>query len=353
MSFNSKKYYGKRYDEISRYLEVCLESIKNQNYKNIEISVFDDCSEEDPSETIKRSFPDVKIIRNKENIGLLKTENKAIRESNGKYVLLLNQDIHLGSDYISKLVKVMENNKQIGAVSGKILRFCVNDENNLQFSKVIDSTGLQFFKDRNVIDRGQSEEDIGQYNRVERVFGITGAAPFYRREALEDIKLNNEYYDENFWMYKDDVDLCWRLNLREWGCNYCPQATAYHARSSKGISAKDRSGFIRRRLSIIKNRIIKAGSGSVATRRISFCNHYLMLVKNDTVSSILRSFFQFSWLEFQKVVFGILFEPHVYFPGWVDFFRKLAKIKKKRKIIQSRRTVSAKELEKLFNDSIW
>jgi len=353
MSFNSRKYYGKRYDEISRYLEVCLESIKKQDYKNIEISVFDDCSEEDPSEKIKKSFPDVKIFRNKENIGLLKTENKAIRQSHGKYILILNQDIYLENDYVSKLVEVMEDDETIGVVSGKILRFCIDDKNNLQFSKILDSAGMIFFCDRNILERGQQEEDTGQFEKSETVFGVTGAAPFYRKKALEDILINGEYYDEDFWMYKDDVDICWRLNLREWKCKYCSQTIAYHARSAGGISVKMRKNFVTRRIGYIIHRFIKRDGGTAKVRRRDFCNHYLMLVKNDTLSSLLKSFLPFVWREFQKVIFGIFFEPHVYFPGWVDFFGKLAKIKKKRKIIQSRRKVSPKELEELFCRSIW
>ncbi len=353
MSFNSRKYYGKRYDEISRYLEVCLESIKKQSYQNIELSVFDDCSEEDPSKKIKKSFPDVKVFRNKENLGLLKTENEAIRQSRGKYILILNQDIHLQNNYIEKLVSVMENDEKIGVASGKILKFQVSENNELQFSKMIDSAGMIFFCDRNILERGQREEDTGKYEKSETVFGVTGAAPFYRKEALEDIKINNEYYDEDFWMYKDDVDLCWRLNLMGWKCEYCPQTIAYHARSAAGISVKMRKNFVTRRIGYIIHRFIKRDGGTAKVRRRDFCNHYLMLVKNDTVSSLLKSILPFSWRELQKLVFGIFFEPHVYFPGWVDFFRKLAKIKKKRKIIQSRRKISSKEIEKLFCGSIW
>ena len=333
MSFNSKKYYGKRYEEISRYLEVCLKSVIHQTYKNIELLVFDDCSEEDPSEKIKSVIPEAKIFRNKENLGLLKTENNAICSANGKYILLLNQDIYLQNDYVEKMIEVMEGDKKIGVASGKILRFCIDENNEINFSKIIDSAGMIFFCDRNVLERGQREEDTEKYEKSETVFGVTGAAPFYRKQALEDVAVNGEYYDEDFWMYKDDVDLCWRLNLRGWKCQYHPQTLAYHARSAGGISVKMRKNFVTRRIGYIVHRFIKREGGSAKVRRRDFCNHYLMLVKNDSLSSLLKSILPFSWRELQKIVFGILFEPHVYFPGWVDFFRKLAKIKEKRKII--------------------
>jgi len=353
MSFNSRKYYGKRYDEISRYLEVCLESIKKQDYKNIEISVFDDCSEEDPSEKIKKSFPDVKIFRNKENIGLLKTENKAIRQSHGKYILILNQDIYLENDYVSKLVEVMEDDETIGVSIGKIKRFFIDNNLSVRFTNVLDSVGLQFPRDRNIIDRGQLEKDSGQYDKSGFVFGVTGAAPFYSKKILEETAINGEYYDEDFWMYKEDPDLCWRMNIQGSKCFYCADTIAYHARSSGGISKDDREKFFRRRISIVISRIFRSGSGSIATRRRSYSNHYFMLIKNDTLSMLAKSIIPFGWLEFQKFVFGTFFEPRAFFPSWVDFFGKLAKIKKKRKIIQSRRKVSPKELEELFCRSIW
>ncbi len=353
MSFNSRKYYGKRYDEISKYLEVCLKSVKNQSYKNVEITVFDDCSEEDPSKKIRAMIPEAKIFRNEKNLGLLKTENNAIRQSRGKYILILNQDIHLQNDYIEKLVDLMESDKKIGVASGKILRFRVDEKNEIKFSKIIDSAGMIFFRDRNVLERGQEEEDTGKYEKSETVFGITGAAPFYRGQALEDVAISGEYYDEDFFMYKDDVDLCWRLNLRGWKCQYCPKTLAYHARSASGISAKMRKNFVTRRIGYIIHRFIKRKGGSAKTRGRDLCNHYLMLVKNDSFSSLLKSVVPFVWRELQKIVFGILFEPRVFFPGWVDFFKKLSKIKKKRKIIQSRRMVPPKELEKLFCRSIW
>jgi len=353
MSFNSKKYYGDKYEKNKQYLRVLLKTIKNQTYKNLEIFVVDDCSDEDPTPDIRIIFPDAKIIRNEENIGLLKSENKAIRMAKGEYIALLNQDLYLENDYIERLVKIMEQDHKIAVSSGKSLNFYLDDKNETCFTKLFDSAGMLFFKDRNVIERGRLEKDNKQYDSQKEVFGITGAAPFFRKSAFEDIAVEGEYYDEDFWMYKDDVDLCWRFNLRGWKCMYCPQTIAYHARTASGIAKKYRKNFLVRRLGYIVHRIIKREGGSTKVRRRDFCNHYLMLVKNDSWQSIFRSIAPFLWREAQKFIFGCFFEPNVYFPGWVDFFRKLGKIKKKRKIIQSRRTIGWREMEGKFEKGIW
>lgn len=353
MSFNSKKYYGDKYGENKQYLKILLESIKKQTYPNLEIFIIDDCSDEDLSDEIKAVLPQARIIRNEKNLGLLKSENKAIQLSKGKYIALLNQDLSLKENYIEKLVEVMEKDSKIGVAGGKTRKFFLNDKNNPEFSDMLDSAGMLFYKDRNIIERGQIEKDSGKYDKEQQMFGITGAAPLFRKEALEDIAIDSEYYDKDFWMYKDDVDICWRLNLRGWKCVYAPQALAYHARSAAGISAKHRKNFLSRRIGYIMHRIAKKGSGSMATRRRDFRNHYWMMVKNDSWQSLLKSAIPFLWREFQKFVFGLLFEQNVYFPGCVDFFKGLGKMRKKRKIIQSRRVVGWKEMEKLFEKGIW
>ncbi|MFH1175238.1 MAG: glycosyltransferase family 2 protein [bacterium] len=353
MSFNSKKYYKEKYEQNKSYLKHLLISIKNQTYPNLEIIIIDDCSDENPFELVKTILPQAKMIRNEKNLGLLKSENKAIEMFGGKYAGLLNQDLYLEGDYIEKLVEVLEKDEKIGVCGGKTRTFLLNEKGEPEFSQLIDSAGMLFFKDRNIIEAGRMEEDNGQYNKQKTVFGITGAAPLFRKEALEDIKIFGEYFDEDFQMYKDDVDLCWRMNLRGWKCEYAPQALAHHARTSAGIPKKYRKNFLLRRFGYIIHRVVKKQSGGSATRRRDVRNHYWMLVKNDTWQSLLKSAPFFLWRELQKLVFGIFFEPNVYFPGWVDFFGKLGKMKGKRKIIQSRRKIIWQEMEKRFEKGIW
>jgi GT2 family glycosyltransferase len=80
-------------------------------------------------------------------------------------------------------------------------------------------------------DRGSKQPDRGQYQTAEYVFGATGAAALYRREMIEDVALNGDFFDPDFFAYREDADVAWRAQLLGWKCLYTPQAVAYHVRS--------------------------------------------------------------------------------------------------------------------------
>ena len=76
------------------------------------------------------------------------------------------------------------------------------------------------------LDRGADQADVGQYERIEEVFGASGAAALYRRAMLEDVRVLGEYFDEDFFAYREDADLAWRARLLGWSCLYVPTALA-------------------------------------------------------------------------------------------------------------------------------
>lgn len=238
------------------YLSRCLDSIHKQDYRGkIEIIIVDNYSTDGSLEYLEGSQNGIKILKNNSNKGFSCAHNQGIKSCKGDYVLPLNFDIFLEPDFISEMVKVMEANPTVGIISGKLYK-----QIDGKRSKLIDSTGIMmeycFMR-----PRGEMEEDIGQYDSPEnfRVFGACGAAPFYRREMLEDIKCFNEFFDEDFVSYVEDVDLSWRAILRNWKCIYNPHAIAYHER---GATRKKNSkmqedylvyGFRNRYCSMLKN----------------------------------------------------------------------------------------------------
>jgi len=122
----------------------------------------------------------------------------------------------------------MERDPEVGCAGGKIYK---NEK-----EKILDSTGIffSFFK-MGPYDRGEGEKDKGQYNKTQFVSGITCACALYRRKCLEDIRLRDEYFDETYFAYYEDVDLAWRARIRGWRCLYEPEAIAYHRRRGKAI----------------------------------------------------------------------------------------------------------------------
>ncbi len=91
-----------------------------------------------------------------------------------------------------------------------------------EFTQIIDSTGIYFLPNLRHLDRGAGELDHGQFERMEYVFGATGAAALYRRSMVDDVSVNGEFFDEQFFAYREDADLAWRAQLMGWRCVYTP-----------------------------------------------------------------------------------------------------------------------------------
>lgn len=243
----------------------CIDSINQQTYPNIEVIVIDNKSTDKTVDLLSSKYNDIKIILNNKNLGFCKGHNIGFREGKGDYVIVLNPDVTLDKHFVEEVVKGMEENPEVGLISGKILRM----KQDFTTTDIIDSTGIVMARNRRAYDRGQGEKDKGQYDEKSNIFGVCGAAAVYRREMLEDIKIDNEYFDENFFAYKEDVDLSWRAKLLGWKCLYVPSAIAYHKRGWKKSSRKEIPLFLR--IHSIKNR-------------------YLTIIKNDNIISYLKDF---------------------------------------------------------------
>ena len=101
---------------------------------------------------------------------------------------------------------------------------------------MIDSTGIVMLPSIRHLDRGAGELDRGQYDRDEDVFGASGAAALYRRSMLDDVRVDGEWFDEDFFAYREDADLAWRAQWRGWRCRYVAAATA-RARAARHAGA--------------------------------------------------------------------------------------------------------------------
>jgi GT2 family glycosyltransferase len=97
---------------------------------------------------------------------------------------------------------------------------------------LVDSTGIYFTPNLRHLDRGSLEVDNGHYRSYEYVFGATAAAALYRREMIEDISICGEFFDADFFVYREDADVAWRAQLMGWKCLYVPYAKGYHVRKA-------------------------------------------------------------------------------------------------------------------------
>jgi GT2 family glycosyltransferase len=264
----------------------------------------------------------VRIIENPTNLGFAGAHNVGIRESRGESYLPLNPDVELTSTYVEKLINTVESDKACGMAQGKLLQWATSKDHPAR----LDSTGVILTKTRRNKDRGHGQVDGGQYDELERIFGAGGAAPLYRREMLEDARIDREYFDEAFFAYREEVDLAWRAQWRGWHCRYVPSAVAYHART---YSPETRRSLPAR------------------LRKLQYRNRYLMLIKNASARNLLLHAPFILGTELLAFAYVIVAEREL-LACYANALRLLPAMLQKRRQIMACRRVSDLEMRRWF-----
>lgn len=322
----------------------CVESARKQDYPG-EIDIFireqaGDDEELTILQTLAKSMPANRkiFLSHGENLGFAGGHNVLIRESRGEFILCLNADAILMPDFLTQ-ASLAFHDPAVGAVQGKLLRWDVgkNDvRRGIHGSPIIDTTGLLPLRNRRIINRGQGEEDAGQYNASTTVFGVDGAAPLYRRAALDDVAVPLhaipydrdrisfiEYFDESFFSYKEDVDLAWRLKLRDWKTIYVPTAIAWHGRGSGDSAARSPRQILAERRKL-----------SRTSKYYAFVNQRLMQIKNETWRGLLRDLPWWFPKEIASWIWVLFTEPYT-IPAIGRIFKFLPFTLHKRRWIQA------------------
>ncbi len=305
-----------------KHIERCLDCLSRQTFKNFEIIVVDNGSNDGSLSLIKEICPCVTIIDNRINQGFCRANNVGIEKAGGEFILTLNPDVFLSSSYLDRLLQQMKEEERIGSATGKLLLFKDGKESNL-----IDSTGLFLKKRLSASDRGNLEIDKGQFENMDYTFAACGAATLFRRKMLEDAKVGNEYFDEDFFAYYEDLDLGWRSQLYGWKCLYVPSAVAYHVRGGS-----EPSKFFKKSL-FFKKHTLK--------------NRYLLLVKNISLTNF---FLYFPYLLLTEILLAgyIAIRSPRLFSFYGNFCKLLPGALKKRKIIQEKRVATSGYIRKFI-----
>jgi len=212
-----------------RFIKRCLESVLAQKYPNKEVIVVDNASTDGTVDILEQFEGRCRIVYNDENIGFAAAQNQAIALSGGDWVLTLNPDVLLLPNFVQALVETGQSDPKIGTVCGKLLTILASFD--LPDKPLVDSTGIYFTPMLRHLDRGSQEVDNGHYLNHEYVFGATAAAALYRRQMIDDISLGDEFFDPDFFVYREDADVAWRAQLLGWSCIYTPHARGYHVRN--------------------------------------------------------------------------------------------------------------------------
>jgi GT2 family glycosyltransferase len=212
-----------------RFIKRCLESVLEQKYPNLEVVVVDNASTDGTVDILEQFEDQCRIYYNDENIGFAAAQNQAIGLTSGEWVLTLNPDVLLLKNFTQALLEAGQMDPKVGTVCGKLLS--IRASFDLHEKQLVDSTGIYFTPMLRHLDRGSQEVDNGHYLNFEYVFGATAAAALYRRQMIEDISIVGEFFDPDFFVYREDADVAWRAQLMGWRCVYTPLARGYHVRN--------------------------------------------------------------------------------------------------------------------------
>jgi len=309
------------------YLPVLLKSISGQTVKDF-TSLFLDNGSKDNSVTLVADWLKTNsgsLSQRDQNTGFAAAYNNLIQKLQTPYVLVLNQDVALAPDYLSLLVRAAEVNANAGSFSGSLLR--ADNHSATDSEPLLDAFGLTLFRNHRVVEtlRGQRAALVNG-NKDTEVFGVPATAALYRRAALDAVVLqrNNkvEYFDEDFFAYKEDIDLAYRLQLAGWGSLVVPGAIAYHHRSVRGEA--DRGHAYNEPLTAAKVRAMRSEQSNYRSYR----NHLFFLAGTAYVPLLSRSFFETLFYELGKFFYVLFSNP--------------SQLKALREVIPMRKALSAK-----------
>jgi GT2 family glycosyltransferase len=298
-------------------LERCLAALTRQALSPSAIAVYDTGQSPDRFESLRSAHRDV-IFEMGANRGYAGGANFVVDRlieavEPVDFILVLNPDVELEPEYAGRLIEGMTNRPSVAIGTGKLLR---------PDRTTIDSAGITIPRNRRPRDRGSDRLDVGQFDAAELVDAASGAAMMLRVAALDDLIVDGELFDESFFAYHEDTDLCWRARLFGWQILYEPHAIASHRR-----------GWQRDRRTEI----------SISTRRHSFKNHYLQLVKNESAGGFIRNLpWLISW-EILRLGF-VLLRDRPMRAAYRDAWNALPEARRKRILIQARaRSVPIRE----------
>lgn len=302
-------------------LQACLEAVlSQQTIFPITVRVIDNGST-DESVAIARTCG-VEVHLAGENLGYAAAHNRLIDLSQGDYLLTLNPDVFLIPDFVSQMVDALASQPSVGMAAGCLLRV----EHFGETPTSLDGAGVYLRRNRRQGLIGEHLSAQERPNKPALIFGADGAAAFYRREMLEQARLQGEVFDSDFWMHKEDVDLAWRAQLLGWDALYVPTAVAHHVR-----------GFRPGR----RERV------SPHMRRIAARNRYLLLLKNDFPAHLLRDIFPVLIYECGILAYMLLKERQS-LRAYADAWHLRGKMWAKRRELASKRVRSWSELRQWF-----
>ena len=302
----------------------CLNSIyKNTPKKiNFNIKLLLNNSKDNSEEIIRKEFTKVEIIKTNKTIGFAQASNILAMKSTGKYILFLNNDTEVEKNWLDRLLDLIKKHENCIGVQPKIKS--LYDKTKFEYAGAaggfIDKYGYPFCRGRIF---GETEIDKGQYDNEIRIFWGCGVCLLVERNFF----ISSGMFDEDFFMYGEETDFCWRANIYGKEIWFCPKSIIYHVGSFSVGKEK---------VNLKKDYLISK-------------NHITLLLKNYSTKNLIKLLPMRIILE---CISAIRFFPDKTIAALMAFFalpfEYIFKIKSKRKEIQSKRKLSDKDIANLI-----
>lgn len=296
-------------------LKDCLSSLEIQTFKGYQVILVDNHSQDKTVDFVKTNFPKVKIVCLDKNYGFAKAINAGVKLAKTKYLVFLNNDTYLDKNWLKNLVNCADKHPEVISVNSKLLNF---------YNKTkIDGVGITINEVGQAKSIGWNEIDGKKYDSESYIFGATGGAALFKRDAF--IKLG--LFDEDYFMYSEEVDFAFRAQFAGFKSIYCPKAIVFHKHKA---SANKKPQHI---------------------EYWQFKNMTQTIIKNFPLSLVLKNW---RWLKIILVHFNTIFYQLKNGFFWPPLFTELWLITHlpgllaKRKVVQSNIKVSLTDIEKFL-----
>ena len=308
-------------------LPACLAAVGALDHRPLELVIVDCASRDGSLERARAAAPagiPLTAAQLADNRGFAGGMNEALARTTAPFVLTLNADARPHPSFVTRLLVRLEaplpGGARAGAAAGRLLRPADGGPPRL------DACGMRLSPAWRHFDRGSGEPDRGQYALPERVFGATGAASLFRREALLDAAVDGEVFDPRFHSFREDAELCFRLRERGWEVLYEPQAVAEHRR-----------------------RVLPERRAALppAVNYHSLKNRYLLRLYHQTAGNFLGTL-PFALARDLLALGSVLLRERSSLPAYAWLWRHRRDLLARRRAIQARRRVPARAIDRWF-----
>ncbi|MCC5925384.1 MAG: glycosyltransferase family 2 protein [Bacteroidetes bacterium] len=313
------------------HLQRFLPSVVQTQYHEYEIIISDNASTDGSADWVRSEYPEIKIVTHEENYGYCGGNNRAVDAAHYNTLVFLNNDVAVEPDWLQHVAKLMADNPLIDAVQPRIRSY----ENPEQFEYAgaaggfIDKLGYPYCRGR-IFDTVES--DNNQYDKATPIFWASGAALVIKKTIFTTLG----GFEESFEFHMEEIDLCWRLQLRGRQVWYCPNSVVYHLGGGSLSADNPRKVYYNFRNNLLmlvrnhpsrhlfRNMLLRLLLDDVATIR------FLTRGKFTHALAVIKAFFGFlrrlpkamHYRRGNDVNSSILVEPSNYSILWQYFVRK-------------------------------